>query len=372
MFRPPIPRAAFWLALALAPAAARPEVATVFAYSRSDPYDRANAHGFNHAPNVAALPDGSLLAAWFSGAHEGDVLQVILGSRSRDGGRTWSEAEVLADTPRCSDYDPAFAVEGASVWLLYAAGRWNRYPFVGERAVERREVGIDSFRLFVRRSDDGGHTWGEPARALDRRGFSRGNGVVLPDGRILFPVYDDSGEGRWTTSILRSSDRGGSWEWVGRVLAADGKAGGEPALTRLDDGSVLAALRSRDGRVWFARSADAGATWAAAAPSTFDGAASSHALFRTRAGRVFLAFNECRPPRRSPLVLRELDPRAMTWGPPREVAAVPDPAGDVWSRQVAYPSMAETADGVLVVLWAEVELGRTRQSGVIRAARIRP
>lgn len=358
--------------LAAARAATPIEIVTVFSYPKGDPYDRTNLYGFNHAPNVVTLPDGALLAAWFSGAYEGDVHQVILAARSGDGGRTWSEAAVLADTPRKSDFDAAFAVDGGTTWMIYAVGRWNRYPFVGLRDVEQREVGLDSYRVHLIRSDDSGRTWSAPVVPVDRRGFCRGNGLVLPDGRILFPVYDDSGGGQWTMSILRSADRGATWEWVGRVLAAEGKAGGEPVLTRLDDGSVLAALRSRDGKVWFAQSRDAGATWGAAFASEFDGAASSHALFRTRAGRVFLAFNECRPPHRTPLVLRELDQRAMRWGPPRAVAAAPPPARDEWSSQVSYPSMAETADGMLVVVWTEIAMAPARQTGKILAARLRP
>lgn len=355
-------------------ASARPaqveSVASVFDYPNTDPYDRNNLYGFNHAPNVATLPDGRLLASWFTGAHEGDIHQLILGATSRDGGRSWSPAAPLVDLPRKSDFDPAFAVKGSTAWMLFAAGRWNRYPWVGLRDAEKREIGADSFRLHLMATEDSGRTWSEPIIPVARRGFCRGNGIVLRNGAILFPVYDQGEKSSWRTSILRSVDNGKSWQWVGQLVAAEGSAGGEPVIVELNNGDVLAALRSRDGRIWFARSPDAGDTWGVPYASDFDAAASSHSLYRTKAGRVFLIYNACKPPHRTPLGMRELDQKTMLWGEMLEIARAPEPGPEVWSSQVSYPSITETLDS-LVVVWTEISLAPLAQSGKIRAARIK-
>lgn len=350
---------------------ARIEVATVFAYPNSDPYDRANLFGFNHAPNVTILPDGNLMAAWFSGSHEGSIHQLILGSISRDGGKTWSEARALVDIPRKSDFDPAFLVDGATTWIFFVAGRWNRYPFVGLRDAERKEVGIDSFRLYSIHSEDNGATWSAPEMVIDRRLFSRANGITLRSGQMLVPVYDDSGGGKWVGGVLRSSDKGQTWQLGGLVGAAEGKAGGEPTIAELDDGDVLIAMRSRDGRVWFAQSPDAGDTWKAPYASGFEAAASSHALYRTKSGRILLAYDACKPPLRSPLVLRSLNQKTMQWGEPIEVADIVPPEAPFWSTQVAYPSIAELPDGTIVVVWSEVKTAPEEQCGKILSAQIR-
>lgn len=371
-FRPVLAGVACWITLS---GFAQPQVepiVTVFAYPNADPYDRENHFGFNHAPNVATLADGTLIAAWFSGAHEGDVHQLILAAKSDDGGRTWSPAQPLVDIPRKSDFDPAFVSKGDRSWVLFTAGRWNRYPWVGLREAEKREIGLDSFRLLLMSTDDAGRTWSEPSRASEVRGFCRGNGIVLPDGRILFPIYDQAEGGKWFTAILRSNDDGETWERVGHLSASEGRAGGEPTITWLDNGDLLAALRSTDGKVWFARSGDAGETWGEPFAGEFEGAASSHSLLRTSTGRVFLAFNESAPPERSPLVLRELDQATMQWGPPIEIARAKPAAGDVWSSQVSYPSIAEAPDGALVVVWTEISVAPLAQSGVIRAVRVIP
>ena len=84
----PVRLALATLVCATTACAAKIEVSTVFEYGNSDPYDRANLYGFNHAPNVTVAPDGSLIAAWFSGAHEGDIHQLILQAKSADGGKS--------------------------------------------------------------------------------------------------------------------------------------------------------------------------------------------------------------------------------------------------------------------------------------------
>ncbi len=345
------------------------EYSTVFAYPKRDPYDRSNLYGFNHAPNVCTLPDGRLLASWFSGPYEGSIHQVILGSTSSDGGKTWSEAREIFDTPKKSDYDPALLVDGDTTWLFFVAGRWNRYPFVGIGETEDREVGLDSYRVYAIKSKDSGQTWSEPKEVVSDSLFCRGNGIVLKTGQLLLPVYDLVDK-KWTSSILRSDDKGNTWKKVGLVGAAEGKAGGEPSIAALDNGDVLIALRSRDGRVWFAQSSDAGDTWKEPFSSDFDAAASSHTLFRSRTGKVLLVYNACKPPLRSPLVVRVLDQKLMQWGEPVFVARIDEPKAPFWSTQVAYPSIAELADGTFVVVWTEIGMAPDEQYGKIMSARL--
>src|SRR5881628_3785247 len=68
---------------------------TVYRHPATDPYDLKNLYGFNHAPSVVALPDGRLLAAWFSGPFEASVHQVVLAASSSDGGKSWSAQTIL-------------------------------------------------------------------------------------------------------------------------------------------------------------------------------------------------------------------------------------------------------------------------------------
>lgn len=68
-------------------------VSCVFEYPNAVPYDRNYLYGFNRAPNVITLPDGSLLASRFTGALEDDIHQLILGATSRDGDARWGTTQ---------------------------------------------------------------------------------------------------------------------------------------------------------------------------------------------------------------------------------------------------------------------------------------
>jgi len=360
------------LTLASSPAAGPViEPFTIFHYAKSDdPYDLTNLYGFNHAPNVAVLPDGRVMAVWFSGPYEASVHQCILGAVSADAGRTWSEAKPLVDFPRASDFDPALLGDGDKIWLFFAVGRWDRYPFVGGRDEEKKKVGLDSFHVYARHSEDSGKTWSEPVQPIPERLFSRNNGIVLQDGSLLLPVYDQP-DGKSVASVLRSEDHGGTWKRYGSIQGADGKAGGEPTIAELRDGSVLMALRSRDGNLWLATSKDGGRTWGEAINSGLQAAASSSSLFRTKSGEVILTYDDCKPPDRSPLVMRQLDQKTMQWGSPLKLAETPPKKEtDEGTRQVSYPSVTELADGTLLAVWTEIHVSGDAQSGRIVGARV--
>lgn len=342
---------------------------TVFRDARTDPYDRTNYYGFNHAPSVTHLGNGRVMAAWFSAPYEASVHQLIVGAISEDGGRSWGRMIVLNDAPRTSDFDPAFIDAGDRTLLFFSTGRWTRWPFVGIGEEARRQVGVESFRIHMRASDDG-VTWTEPITLPSEPGWNcRSNGLRLSNGTLLLPLHHLAGPHQ--ASVLLSTDNGETWE-RGPEIVTPGRVGAaEPTVTELPGGQLLMALRSRDGKLWMTRSDDHGRTWTEPEPSGLPGAASSANLFTTRAGTVVLTHNPTTKDR-TQLTLRTSDDGGQTWGEPVMIAQVePADGGEVYSRQVSYPSVCELDDGTLLVVWTEIELGAQIQSGVIRASRVR-
>jgi predicted neuraminidase len=335
----------------------------VFAHPSADPYDPNNRYGFNHAPSVVLLPDGHLLAVWFSGPFEASVNQLILGSFSSDEGRTWSLPEVVQDFPRKSDFDPAFIRDGNRVWFFFSAGRWNRYPDVRDSA---HEVGVQSFSTYMRYSDDSGQSWSPPVAITPQHG-SRTNGIKLSTGELLLPMEDFVGH---EASVLKSREGGKNWKLVGRVTSPAGAD--EPTIAELSSGSVLMILRTHDGNLWKSVSKDRGETWSAAEKTGLTGTPTSANLLRLRDGRLVLTHDE-NPRYRTPLTMRVSEDDGMTWGEPLVLAEtfIPDPKDPIWSAQVTYPSVAELADGTLVVVWAAIIVSDQEQYGDILAARVR-
>ena len=336
--------------------------ATVFVHPSSDPYDRKNFYGFNHAPSVVALPDGRLLAAWFSGPFEASVDQLILASYSADGGRTWTSPVVLQDFPRKSDFDPAFIADGPRTWFFFSAGRENRYPVVHD---EKHEVGVDSFTTFCRLTQDSGRTWSEP-RAVKEKVYCRSNGIRLSTGELLLPIYEIPSRG----GVLKSTDAGMTWKRYGAISTQAGA--GEPSIAELRSGAIMMVLRTTDGFLWKTSSTDKGETWSSPIRTKIAAATTSHNLFRLSDGRLLLTLNESSPSVRTPLTMRISDDDGESWGESAKLAeiALPAEGEKVWAREVCYPSVAQLKDGSLVVVWAKLVLSDAEQFGDIESARV--
>ena len=335
----------------------------VYQHPSTDPYARDNFHGFNHAPSIVSLPDGRLLAAWFSGPFEASVDQDIFAAISADDGRTWGKAFVLQDFPHTSDFDPAFIADGKRTLFFFSAGRENRYPPLRN---EKETVGVASFKTYMRASDDSGRTW-SAATPIGDRMYCRSNGIRLSSGELLLPMYQIPSR----ASVLKSTDNGQTWRQFGSITTTAGA--GEPSLVELSSGAVLMVLRTSDGFLWETRSTDKGETWSTPVRTDIHAAETSHNVFRLRDGRIVLTLNESAPNVRTPLVMRVSRDDGATWSDPLTVATVkvPEPGDAVWAREVSYPSVTQLKDGSLVVVWANLVISDSEQYGDIEAAKVR-
>ena len=333
-----------------------------------DPYNPADLYGFNHAPSVTKLANGDLMCAWFSGPYEGAVNQVILASRSHDGGKTWEKAYTLQDTPRKSDFDPAFIADKSSTIFCYTVGRWDPYPLI---SVENGGVGVKSFRLCIRRTDDSGATWSS-VTTLDGRLFCRSNGIRCKSGRLLLPIYlAPEATEKEQAGVMTSDDDGKSWKVGGLVTTPAGAD--EPSVVETSSGEIAMVLRTTDGFLWKTKSDNLGDTWSAPEKTELDAAASSSNLFCLSDGRLALTHGPCKPSYRTPLTMRLSADNGATWGPPLLLAEVkPLPSKEnAWQRQVTYPSVTQLDDGTIVVVWTDIGINDDAQYGNIWAAQVR-
>jgi sialidase-1 len=338
----------------------------VFEHQGSNPKDPVNRHGFNHAPSIVLLPDGRLLTVWFSGPFDASSRQSLLGTTSRDQGRSWLPARVMQDFPDRSDFDPAFVSDGKTTFWFFSAGL---------RGVPRFEAippgtpnGRETFRIYVRSSSDSAKTWSEPAVISGESAHtSRTNGIRLSTGELLVPLHR---LGTGAGGVLKSSDAGKTWVRRGMVANPVGQ-GGEPTIAELSSGNVLMILRTTDGKMWASRSIDKGETWSPARDTGMIAGATSHNLLRLRDGRLVLTHNPSKPPLRTPLTMRVSADDGETWGDPLVLAEAQLRSPDDRGRQVAYPSAAELSDGTIAVVWTQLSMSDEEMTGDIWSARVR-
>jgi hypothetical protein len=346
--------------------------AVVFEDSHTDPYDRTNYYGFNHAASVTVLAGERVMAAWFSGPFEASVHQLILGAISTDGGKSWGKASVINDAPRVSDFDPGFINVGERTFLFFSNGRWLDRPRPERRNQGRPEFGVNSFHMLLMATDDQGQTWSEPREVGADPGWNcRSNGIKLRNGALLIPTHHL--EPPHKSSVLLSSDNGRTWVRGPEIVTPNEVGAAEPSVAELPDGELVMVLRTTDGYLWLVRSHDHGRTWLPPERQELTAASSSASLLCATTGRLVLTHNPTKPPLRTQLTLRVSSDAGKSWSIPLTVAEVQPPTESepLWSRQVCYPSVCELSDGTLLVVWARIALGAEHQSGAIDSARIR-
>jgi predicted neuraminidase len=276
-----------------------------------------------HASTLVEVEPGKLLAAWFGGTDEGEKDVAIWLSRL-DG--KWSEPEKVASALLQPCWNPVLFRERRSgeIHLYYKAGpsptQWSG---------------------FVRKSSDGGKTFGEthilPAGLL---GPIKNKPIQLADGTILAPSSVESYQ-TWASWVERSRDGGRTWTKHGPIFHPKHPYGIiQPTLLLLKDGSLLALMRSRGiGQICQSRSTDGGIIWSLAeAHPSLPNPNSGIDAVTLADGRHVLVYNPVHSGR-TPLELAISEDDGKTW---RKVKTLEDQPGEY-----SYPAVIQTTDGAV-------------------------
>ncbi len=236
-----------------------------------------NEHARLYETRGTITPGGDYLLMFPDGLHYGHAgtkVNEMMAYRSPDKGNTWVGPTVAFDI----DYNQHgfIPLQPAGDNRLYAFGTqplWDMY---------NREDGLhENAPIGYRYSDDDGRTWSEvrlirPDNDPEFRGMSVMRMCETARGTWLLGTH----EGDWSYKplltrqyILRSEDRGASWELVPGKRHGGWHAG---ALGRMDEGRPLAVAgdevyllaRTPTGRLWDSRSLDDGRTWSEFKPTS--------------------------------------------------------------------------------------------------------
>jgi predicted neuraminidase len=325
-------------------------------------------HPSCHAATVVDCADGSLLAAWFAGTHEGHPDVAIWLARMQKG--RWSEPLRVTDQPGVPLWNPVlFRAPGGALWLFYKVG-----PTVPAWS-----------GAYIRSTDDG-RTWSPPALLpAGLLGPAKNKPIALSNGDIVCGTSSESWRA-WACWVEISADGGASWRKVGPITApadlgaptgagataSEGRPGDEPepvsatwdaaaneltlpqghrgviqpTLWEYVPGRLKMLMRAtqRVGVVCAAESDDYGRNWSPAVPTPLPHSNSGLDAVRLHDGRVLLACNPVRQGRTPLSLLLSVD-NGVSWSRRWDVETEPG--------EYSYPSIIQAVDGRvhLVYTW---------------------
>ena len=324
-----------------------------------------NGHRHVHPADLIPLKNGDLLLTTREAsehiARDGDVVML----RSRDGGKTWGERQMIAGLP---DVDER---EGCGIELrdgtllvnvffnkLYRPD--GQYNYAWSRDV-RFGQGTTYLGSYTITSKDSGKTWSAP-RDVDTGGmpFTDLEGpadapIEMPDGSVLMPVmaYNVRGDiENQAAVLLKTFDQGRTWQHLSTVVEDPGGKQGhfqEPALVRTRTGRLVMAVRNQgpENAIWTAWSDDNGKSWTKAKPTPMIGHPPD--LIQLQDGRLLCTYGY-RPGRHGdPGGIRAAfsADNGETWQIDQEVQI----RKDFLNGDIGYPETLQMADGRLLTVY---------------------
>lgn len=321
-------------------------------------------------PSVARLDDDRLLCVYSAHRERAGKIYLV-GTLSSDHGRTWSDPQVLVDTPDGNDYDPSIIVIGRRV-------------IVSATTTPPHDPAITTSRTMAVRSEDGGRSWSAAYEIPMGRRYTSGkvnNGIVTVDGTALLGFtweknldtgprkqLDSEGEMEEVNAVLMSFDQGRTWassESVELVARKADDAGAnaingvcEPALVECDDGSIFMLSRTGLANLYGCRSTNGGRSWSKPEPTPLVGHNAPAALCRFDGDRpgVLVVWNNS-PQYRWPLCVATSFDGCRSWTSPREIAGEEE-------VEVSYPGCTQMGDGKLLVVYQQSRVGGRDIRGV--------
>jgi predicted neuraminidase len=166
----------------------------------------------NHASTLELLPDGSLVAAWFSGEKEEAPGCAIVVARLPAGADGWTSAETVSRDKKYSMQNPVLFNDnkGGALHLFH-----SHAP---------AESGESQSTIWHLVSSDSGKNWTTPNEWLSAPGgFPRNRIIPAPNGGVLFPFYNASSSPEFDghnyaimgiSDAARSLDSSSKWKFV--------------------------------------------------------------------------------------------------------------------------------------------------------------
>lgn len=235
-------------------------------------------HAHNHQPDITWLPNGDLLAVWYSTTRESGTELTVLASRLRAGQKRWDPASEFFKAENRNMHGNSIFHDGQ--------GRLHHLNGMGPEGA----TGWGQLALLHRHSHDNGVTWSVARPVSSGANYALRHQVIAGtrmtrDG-MLIQACDATPDGQGPTALHVSRDGGRTWSDPGGDIR-----GIHAGVVALNDGRWLALGRGQDidGYMPQSISEDLGKTWRySASPFPPIGTGQRLVLMRLREGPLML------------------------------------------------------------------------------------
>ena len=267
---------------------------------------------------------------------------------SRNRGRTWTDRRVMQPNEWKHNVKHPNLVRLSDSEILFS--------YVGWDSQSQRNV-------FMRRSDDNGHTWGEQSQ-ISEPGWYCNNAdraVRLSSGRVLLPAHGpfaDSyiggqpyrgGRSKLHSFVFYSDDGFKTWRRSADSMTAPGRGCHEPTIVELKDGRLFCLMRNTNQVQYCSVSEDGGDHWTKPAPTVLTSPEAPALLKRIpTTGDILVLWNNVASKSnwpRIPLCSAISTDEGKTWRHVNDIDNRKD-------RDAAYPSVTFVGDEALVAYYS--------------------
>lgn len=208
-------------------------------------------HPHNHQPDIAWLPNGDLLAIWYTTRRERGTELTVLASRLRSGNDEWDPSSEFF---KADDRN----MHGNSLYYDEATGLLHHLNGMGRQG----SSGWEHLALLHRYSRDSGVTWSVARPVSSGANYQRRHqvisGIVRTRAGILIQPCDAAPGMEGPTAIHVSKDGGKTWSDAGGDIR-----GIHAGVESLSDGRLMAFGRGQsiEEKMPISLSQDLGKTW---------------------------------------------------------------------------------------------------------------
>lgn len=326
---------AFALALLSAPAMAADDVTIEKVIGTEKP------GAYKHPAAITELDNGDLFITFYGGGGEYEDESKVYGIRRVKGETTWSDPQLLADTPFLGEGNGiVWQAPDGLVWLFYV----QRYGATWSESGVKAKI-----------SEDGGHTWSDSMELGRELGtMVRGRPIVLDNGEYLLPVYHETGSNTEKMSpdtcsyFLRHDPKTRTWTPTERIHSKIGNL--QPEAVQLTEKDLVAYCRvggdyepSTTRYLIRSESHDGGQTWSKGKDSQFPNPNAAVGFIKLQNGHLLLAYND-NMDERTPLTIAISEDNDKSWPHRRDI-------GTDEKSTYAYPMAIQAKDGTIYVVY---------------------